>query len=113
MSQKSPSTAAGRSDATLPTTSNVTSVKTSQPLLTGPGGTILINTSGAGAVPGGSGGQPQPGGIGIPGGNKSAPILITLPINGQPTSVLVDPVTMQVNMSHVVIKCAFGISNQV
>ena len=97
MSQKSPSTAAPRSDGTLPGTNSVTSIKASQPLPTGPG-TILINTSGAGTIPGGPGGQPQPGGIGIPGGNKSAPILITLPINGQPTSVLVDPVTMQVSV---------------
>lgn len=98
LSEKSAAVTTPRTDGGISTTSNVTPIKTSQPLLSGPAG-FLINTSNsvAGGVPGLPSGPPPPGaGIGMSGTSKSAPILISLPINGQLTSVLVDPLTMQV-----------------
>lgn len=100
LSEKSVAMTTPRTDGGIPASSNVTpTIKTSQPLLTGSGAFLMsTNSTATSGIPGHPGGGPPPNaGFGMPGSGKGgAPILISLPINGQLTSVLVDPVTMQV-----------------
>ena len=99
LSEKSASTTTPRADSGIPTSSNVTTIKTSQPHLPGSAAFLMSTNSPvtSGSIGGPVGGIPSAG-LGVPAGGKAAPILISLPINGQLTSVLVDPVTMQVTI---------------